>query len=507
MATYIPPNIIKTPDFAGAISARTQQRKKDRIEAEAFADQFKQDDGIYLEGDVNAVQDAWNNVQSSLDFVAENPTSTQAKRNAINAQGEYAKVAGSARVRAENHRAQVAAYSQNPSAFALDGKDFMEAAKNDRSQIHSKEFIINDARSPSFILERKIKYTLSDPETESGSMVNRTSRKVRDFYNVQGKLNKEQIFNYADQIASDAIERNEATIKNALIWSAINEGIIDNYTSIDDDELINNLAPERKEQLLKGYKDELVKRYLSKIPQDLAKTTGSGFNFNFDGGKTGAKVLTPFNRTEKIAGDPIPKSVLDQIDTSLISLTDDEAIPKLQELLGPYGYEFSDAFGVNKVGVTKTSTGENVSIKFDPFPKNKKERIEELKDFIQETYTPEPTLLNVEMQAFEDAFPSNSNLAGVEAFEIRDGEMYLLVARKATQAELDEMRLEDPNFDADKVIKKEYKKAEPEQRARLVSILKSDYGLDYSGDVNQQSDEKTPNTRFDLDTYLKAKDL
>ena len=111
------------------------------------------------------------------------------------------------------------------------------------------------------------------------------------------------------------------------------------------------------------------------------------------------------------------------------------------------------------------------------------------------------------MQAFEDSFPDNSNLAGVEAFEIRDGEMYLLVGRRATQAELDEMRLEDPNFDADKVIKKEYKKAEPEQRARLVSILNSDYGLDYSGDVNQQSDEKTPNTRFDLDTYLKAKDL
>ena len=57
MAKFIVPNVIKTPDFASAVSARTQQLKKDREDAEVFRDKFQEKDLIYLEGDKAAVQE------------------------------------------------------------------------------------------------------------------------------------------------------------------------------------------------------------------------------------------------------------------------------------------------------------------------------------------------------------------------------------------------------------------------------------------------------------------
>ena len=105
------------------------------------------------------------------------------------------------------------------------------------------------------------------------------------------------------------------------------------------------------------------------------------------------------------------------------------------------------------------------------------------------------------MQSFEDSFSTTGNLKGVEAFNIDNGKMYLLVGRKPTKLELVDMEADDPDFDPDKAIIKEYVQASPEQQARLISVLKSEYGLDYSDDLIDVTDTKSE------DTETKSEDI
>ena len=68
---FVPPNIIKTPDFGAMAQNAMQQKRQDIKEMNDWMDANKKKEGAYLEGDKPAVQDAWNVYQQQLDKYVE----------------------------------------------------------------------------------------------------------------------------------------------------------------------------------------------------------------------------------------------------------------------------------------------------------------------------------------------------------------------------------------------------------------------------------------------------
>ena len=270
MAKFIVPNVIKTPDFASAVSARTQQIKKDRQDAEVFRDKFQEKDLIYLEGDKAAVQDAWGDVEKALDLVAENPRSAQAKREAVAAEGRYAKIAGAAQVRAQNHASQVIAYGQNPSAFGLTKEEYMEKVNADRTTVHDADFILNDALNPSFILQKDLKYNISDPDSQANKFINSTSNRIKTEYYKDGVLNTEGATTYIDGHLDKLINANPESAFNAVVFGALKDGLISDYNSIEDKEFLEALSNEDKEKYKNIYKESVRGVVLDRLPKSMS---------------------------------------------------------------------------------------------------------------------------------------------------------------------------------------------------------------------------------------------
>ena len=67
MADFIPANIIQTPDFGQLAKERIDRNRQEETSKNAFIDQFEQTQGMYLEGDTQAVQGAWDNVQKTIE--------------------------------------------------------------------------------------------------------------------------------------------------------------------------------------------------------------------------------------------------------------------------------------------------------------------------------------------------------------------------------------------------------------------------------------------------------
>ena len=76
MADFIPANIIQTPDFGGLAKQRIDRQRAEETAKNNYLDQFEEQKGLYLDGDREAVQSAWNNVQKAIDAVAENDASS-----------------------------------------------------------------------------------------------------------------------------------------------------------------------------------------------------------------------------------------------------------------------------------------------------------------------------------------------------------------------------------------------------------------------------------------------
>ena len=270
MAQFIVPNVIKTPDFASATSARTQQLKKDRQDAEVFRDKFQEKDLIYLEGDKAAVQDAWGDVEKALDLVAENPRSAQAKRDAVAAEGRYAKIAGAAQVRAQNHASQVIAYGQNPSAFGLTKEEYMQKVNADRTAVHDADFIVNDALNPSFILQKDLKYNISDPDSQANKFINSTSNRIKTEYYKDGVLNTEGVTTYIDGHLDKLINANPESAFNAVVFGALKDGLISDYNSIEDKEFLEALPPEEQDKYKNIYKESVRGVVLDRLPKSMS---------------------------------------------------------------------------------------------------------------------------------------------------------------------------------------------------------------------------------------------
>ena len=271
MADFVPSNIIQTPDFGQLAQGYLQQYRQEEAAKNKYLDSFSKKQGLYLEGDKPAVQEAWNKVQSVIDMVAENDT-PETRRKLREAYGEYGQLAGAAQVIANQYRDEVATYKADPSKFSIAGQDFLNSSEEFRLQSRSANDIFSTIDNP-FTLPRSIKYDLLNPTEQAKKMVSESRMKLPDFYNEEGELNKSALRAYAERRARAQVKALPENLEKAKVWGAINQDYITGVDSPQDLDFVNNSLDEDLQlEFIEDYVTELTNNYVDLVPSSLKKT-------------------------------------------------------------------------------------------------------------------------------------------------------------------------------------------------------------------------------------------
>ena len=271
MADFVPSNIIQTPDFGQLAQGYLQQYRQEEAAKNKYLDSFNEKQGLYLDGDRPAVQEAWNKVQSVMDMVAENDT-PEMRRKLKEAYGEYGQIAGAAQVIANQYRDEVAAYKADPSKFSISGQDFLKNSEDFRLQSRSANDIFSAIDNP-FALPRSIKYDLLNPTEQAKKMVSESRMKLPDFYNEEGELNKSALRAYAERRARAQVRALPENLEKAKVWGAINQDYITGVDSPQDLDFVNNSLDEDLQlEFIEDYVTELTNSYVDLVPSSLKKT-------------------------------------------------------------------------------------------------------------------------------------------------------------------------------------------------------------------------------------------
>jgi len=278
MADFVPGNIIQTPDFGQMAQGYLQQYRQEEAAKNKYLDQFEKAQGLYLEGDKPAVQEAWNKVQSAMDMVAESDT-PEMRRKLREAYGEYGQVAGAAQALADQYRNEVAGYKADPTKYAVTGQEFLNSSEDYRLQRRSVNDIFAALDNP-YTLARSMKYDLMNPYDQAKSLVSDSRMKLPDFYNQQGQLNKSALRDYAEKRARAQVNALPGNIEKAMAWGGVKEGYAgeDGVINTPEElEFIRSQDEDTRARFVDSYVEELTKNYMDLVASQLRpKGTGKG---------------------------------------------------------------------------------------------------------------------------------------------------------------------------------------------------------------------------------------
>ena len=281
MSNFIPPNIIQTPDFAGLAKERIDRKRQEESSKNAYLDQFSEAQGLYLDGDRPAVQDAWDKVQSTIDMVAESD-SPEARRQLKQVYADYSKVAGTAQVLADQHRAQVAGYKADPTKYAMSGGDFFSWDEEYRTKTRSFDDMQSALDNPN-VLPSSASYALLNPYDQAQTLMGETANVASSFYDASGSLDAKGLRDRVSDIARKKIMGNPEAIERAIIWGATtrnnqSDGFAGDgdgkINSLEELNMIKELPAEEREKYMEAYITALVDDYVELTPG--SAETGGG---------------------------------------------------------------------------------------------------------------------------------------------------------------------------------------------------------------------------------------
>ena len=289
MSNFIPPNIIQTPDFAGLAKERIDRKRQEETNKNAFLDQFSEAQGLYLDGDRPAVQDAWNKVQSTIDMVAENDT-PESRRQLKQVYADYAKVAGTAQVLADQHRTQVASYKADPTKYAMSGGDFFSWDEQFRTKTRSFDDMQSALDNPN-VLPSSASYALLNPFEQAQTLIGETANIASTFYDASGALDAKGLRSRIKDIAAKKIMANPEAMERAIIWGATTsnnpaEGFAGDsdgkINSLEELNMIKELPQDQRDAYMNAYLESLVDNYIDLTPglsqSESGKTKLSGYS-------------------------------------------------------------------------------------------------------------------------------------------------------------------------------------------------------------------------------------
>ena len=275
MSDFVSANIIETPDFAGLAQQRINQKRQDEAATNSYLDKFVEEKNLYLDGDKEAVQTAWNKVQSAMDAVAENDNA-ESRRNLKNLYADYTQIAGTAQVLAQEHRKQVAAFNADPTKFAISGTEFFDWDQNFRTEKRELSDMVAALENPN-VLPSAAAYKLLNPYDQARTLQRETANVAAGFYDKKtGNLDVDGLRERITDIATKKLSGSPEALDRAAVWGATTANNPESGFAGDGDGRINSLeelelvrSSDNKQEYIDFYIKSMVDDYIDLLPESV----------------------------------------------------------------------------------------------------------------------------------------------------------------------------------------------------------------------------------------------
>ena len=269
MAKLIPSGVVQLPNFAELQYNLNERERQKQLQFDEFSAQFDKKAGTYLDGDREAVQQSYGEVEKAMNALATDPDNVELRRKLREAYAGYNEVAGTAQFLADNYRQQWSAYNTNPDQFSLGGESAMDVFNRERTTKRDANQILSMASNP-FTLMPKYKYDMQSPNQIADEMAATFDRNKNDFIKRDGSIDRAKAEKWA---AEYLLARNidPAQLKNAVVFEGVSQGKIGRNGQINsraDLDIIDTegFAP-LKEGLITDYNNKAINAFLRKIPE------------------------------------------------------------------------------------------------------------------------------------------------------------------------------------------------------------------------------------------------
>jgi hypothetical protein len=269
MAKLIPSGVVQLPNFAELQYNLNERERQKQLQFDEFSSRFDKKAGTYLDGDREAVQQAYSEVENAMTALATDPDNVNLRRKLRESYAGYNEVAGTAQFLADNYRQQWSAYNTNPDQFSLGGESAMDVFNRERTGKRDANQILSMASNP-FTLQPKYKYDMQSPNQIADEMAATFDRNKNDFIKRDGSIDQAKAEKWA---AEYLLARNidPAQLKNAVVFEGVSQGKIGRNGQINsraDLDIIDTegFAP-LKEGLITDYNNKAINAFLKKIPE------------------------------------------------------------------------------------------------------------------------------------------------------------------------------------------------------------------------------------------------
>jgi hypothetical protein len=269
MAKLIPSGVVQLPNFAELQYKLNEDERRKQLEFDEFSSRFDKKAGTYLDGDREAVQQAYGEVEKAMTALATDPDNVNLRRKLRESYSGYNEVAGTAQFLADNYRQQWSAYNTNPDQFSLGGESAMDVFNRERTGKRDANQIMSMASNP-FTLQPKYKYDMQSPTQIADEALNNFRKNINDYIKTDGSIDQDKAREYIENYMS-ARYVDPSQVKNAVIYEGVREGIVGRngeLTSRADLDIIDTegFAPQR-DRLAEKYSNDAVEAFMAAAPK------------------------------------------------------------------------------------------------------------------------------------------------------------------------------------------------------------------------------------------------
>jgi hypothetical protein len=269
MAKLIPSGVVQLPNFAELQYKLNEDERRKQLEFDEFSSRFDKKAGTYLDGDREAVQQAYSEVENAMTALATDPDNVNLRRKLRESYAGYNQVAGTAQFLADNYRQQWSAYNTNPDQFSLGGESAMDVFNRERTTKRDANQIMSMASNP-FTLAPKYKYDMQSPTQIADEALNNFRKNINDYIKTDGSIDQDKAREYIENYMS-ARYVDPSQVKNAVIYEGVREGIVGRngeLTSRADLDIIDTegFAPQR-DRLAQKYSNDAVEAFMAAAPK------------------------------------------------------------------------------------------------------------------------------------------------------------------------------------------------------------------------------------------------
>jgi len=269
MAKIIPSGVIEFPNFAELQFKLNENERRKQLEFDEFSSRFDKKVGTYLDGDLEAVQQSYDQVEKAMSALASDPDNVNLRRKLREAYAGYNQVAGTAQFLADNYRQQWSAYNTNPDQFSLGGENAIDIFDRERTTKRDANQIMSMASNP-FTLLPKYKYDMQSPNQIADEMIAAFDRNKNDFILKDGSIDQVKAEKFAQEFLQ-ARNIDPAQLKNAVVFEGVSQqkiGRNGELTSRADLDIIDTeaFAP-IKQNLIDSYNNKAIAAFMAKVPE------------------------------------------------------------------------------------------------------------------------------------------------------------------------------------------------------------------------------------------------